>query len=70
MQFYDPEKLIKDVQAHLQLQHLDAEVQPGMAKEASIAAGTLLRALGITPAMDGRDALARSMDKPWSDNDR
>jgi hypothetical protein len=69
MQFYDPAKLIRDVQVHLQLQGIDAEVQPGQTKEAAIAAGALLNALGVTPAMDGRDALARAMDKPWPQGD-
>jgi hypothetical protein len=69
MQFYDPAKLIQDIQAHLQLQNIEADIQPGMAKEADIAASTLLRALGVTPAMDGRDALVRAMDKPWPDSD-
>lgn len=67
MQTFDPGQLVRDVVIHLQLQGLDPEVQSN--KDAEIAASKLLRSLGITPAMAGVDALARSMDKPWSETD-
>jgi hypothetical protein len=69
MQCYDPDKLIRAVQEHLQQQGLEPELQAGQRKDASIAAAMLLRTLGITPAVDGVDALKRSMDKPWVEND-
>ena len=67
MQFYDPDELVKEVKIALELQGLEPEVVS--AKDAVVAAGMLLRALGITPAMDAVKGLARSMDKPWADND-
>jgi hypothetical protein len=69
MQFYDPDHLVRAVQEHLAQQGLPSEVEPGQAKKAGIAAGMMLQAFGITPAMDGVAALVRAMDKPWPDND-
>jgi hypothetical protein len=68
MQFYDPNKLIEDVQALLRSQGLATEVTDSLT--AQIGASTLLRSLGITPAIDAEDAYKRIFDSgPWPDAD-
>jgi hypothetical protein len=68
-QFYDPAHLVREVREHLHLQGVDTNLNPNDARLASTAASMLLRAFGITPGMDGVEALARAMDKPWVDTD-
>ncbi|MGW5684619.1 hypothetical protein [Nonomuraea sp. NPDC003754] len=68
-QFYDPSHLVLEVQVLLRERGLDLEAAPGDSGMAAAGAGMLLRALGVTPAVDGVDALARSMDKPWAGRD-
>ena len=68
MQFYDPNKLIEDVQALLRSDGLTAEITDSLT--AQIGASTLLRGLGITPAIDALDAYTRILDnEPWPDAD-
>ena len=54
MQFYDPNKLIEDVQALLRSNGLTPDITDSLT--AQIGASTLLRGLGITPAIDAEDA--------------
>ncbi|HEY7418046.1 MAG TPA: hypothetical protein VH593_22890 [Ktedonobacteraceae bacterium] len=68
MQFYDPNKLIEDVQALLRSDGLTADITDSLT--AQIGASTLLRGLGITPAIDAEDAYARILESgPWPDAD-
>ncbi|GIH78221.1 hypothetical protein [Planobispora longispora] len=68
-QYYDPQRLVREVQALLRTYGLDPESVAGEPGLAEAGAGMLLRGLGITPALDGVDALARAMDKPWTEAD-
>jgi hypothetical protein len=68
-QYYDPAHLIREVRELLHAHGLDPQMAPGNSALATTGASKLLRAFGITPAMDAVDALARSMDKPWVDSD-
>jgi hypothetical protein len=68
MRFYDPAHLVREVRELLHAQQVDTDV-PGDDGLARTGASMLLRAFGITPAMDGVDALARAMDKPWVETD-
>jgi hypothetical protein len=68
MQFYDPNKLIEDVQALVRSDGLSPEITDSLT--AQIGASTLLRGLGITPAIDALDAYARILDSgPWPEAD-
>ncbi|MFI7455453.1 hypothetical protein ACIBQX_48900 [Nonomuraea sp. NPDC049714] len=67
-QYFDPTHLVREVRELLHAHGLDTD-RPGDQRLASTAASMLLRALGVTPAMDGVDALARAMDKPWVEAD-
>jgi len=67
MQTYDADKFLREIQVHLQLQGIDAEIQPDQRKDAHRAACQLLTTLGITPTMDGVSALIRASDKIWSE---
>jgi hypothetical protein len=68
MQFYDPNKLIEDVQAILRSRGLPAEITDSLT--AQTGASTLLRGLGITPAIDAVDAYTRILDSgSWPDAD-
>ena len=68
MQTYDPNKLIADVQAVLASHGLDAGITDSLS--AQIGAATLLRALGITPAVDAVDAYKQILGAgPWPDAD-
>jgi hypothetical protein len=68
MQFYDPNKLIEDLQALLRSHGLTAEIADSLT--AQTGASTLLRGLGITPAIDAEDAYKRILDSgPWPDAD-
>jgi len=68
MQFYDPNKLIEDVQALLRSHDLTAEITDS--RTALIGASMLLRGLGITPAIDAVDAYKRILDSgSWPDTD-
>jgi hypothetical protein len=68
MQFYDPNKLIEDVQELLRSAGLAADITDSLT--AQIGASTLLRGLGITPAIDALDAYARILDSgPWPEAD-
>jgi hypothetical protein len=69
MQTYDADKFLREIQVHLQLQGIDAEIQPDQRKDAHGAACQLLTTLGITPTMDGVSALIRASDKIWSEAD-
>lgn len=68
-QFYDPAHLVREVREHLHLQGVETRLNPDDVRKASTGASLLLRALGVTPAIDGAEALARAMDKPWVDSD-
>jgi hypothetical protein len=68
VQFYDPNKLIEDVQSLLRSHDLAADITDSLT--AQIGASTLLRGLGITPAIDAEDAYKRILDcGPWPDAD-
>ena len=68
MQFYDPNKLIEDVQSLLRSDGLTAEITDSLT--AQIGVSTLLRCLGITPAIDAIDAYTHILDNgPWPDAD-
>ncbi|MEU6721590.1 hypothetical protein ABZ897_59990 [Nonomuraea sp. NPDC046802] len=67
-QYFDPEHLVREVRELLHAHGLDTEI-PGDAQLTRTGASMLLRGLGIMPGMDGVDALARAMDKPWVDTD-
>ncbi|MDR8415062.1 hypothetical protein MTP10_40825 [Nonomuraea sp. 3-1Str] len=69
MQTYDPHRLVDDVRTVLEAHGLAPNVAPGQKGQAVSTAGQLLRTLGITPAMDPVEALARAMDKPWTEID-
>lgn len=64
---YDPNQLIKDVAELLRARGVDAELPPGYLGEALAGAGTLLRVLGVTPALNTIDAFERSAAKVWSE---
>jgi len=68
-EYYDPARLVSEVQELLYARGLNPELAPGQSGMAQGGAGMLLRALGIRPGMDVVDALARSVDKPWADRD-
>jgi hypothetical protein len=64
MQFYDPNKLIEDVQSLLRSDGLDAEITDSLT--AQIGASTLRSGMGITPAIDAFDAYIGMLDcGPW-----
>jgi hypothetical protein len=68
MQFYDPHKVIAAVQDLLRQHGLDAEITDGLTAE--IGASTLLRGLGIMPAIDAIDAYKQILDAgPWPEAD-
>jgi len=68
VQFYDPNKLIEDVQSLLRSDGLASEITDSLT--AQIGASTLLRGLGITPAIDAVDAYKHILDSgPWPDAD-
>lgn len=67
-QYFDPTHLVREVRELLHSHGLDTAIS-GDDQLARTGASMLLRGLGITPAMDGIDALARAMDKPWVDAD-
>jgi hypothetical protein len=68
MQFYDPNKLLAEVQDLLASHGLTAEITDSVT--AQVGAGSLLRGLGIMPAMDAVDAYARSAEAgPWPEAD-
>jgi hypothetical protein len=68
MQFYDPNQLIEDVQAILRSRGLPAEITDSLT--AQTGASTLLRGLGVTPAIDAVDAYTRILDSgPWPEAD-
>jgi hypothetical protein len=69
MQFYDPDQLVKDVLAHLDLQGRTPHITDDKKQAAHTAACQLLIAMDITPAMDGAAALARASDRVWSETD-
>jgi hypothetical protein len=66
-QIYDPDQLARDVEKLLTARGLQP-VRVGEPK-AVVAAGMLLRALGIMPGIDGAVAAARSADKIWTEWD-
>ncbi|MEV0613907.1 hypothetical protein AB0I81_11345 [Nonomuraea sp. NPDC050404] len=68
MRYYDPAHLVREVRELLHLQGIDTD-RPGDERLAAAGASMLLRGLGVTPAMDGADALTRAMDKPWVETD-
>jgi hypothetical protein len=68
MQFHDPHELISAVQEHLRAQGRPAEITDSTA--ALVGACSLLRGLGLTPAIDAVDAYARADTAgPWADAD-
>jgi hypothetical protein len=68
MQFYDPNQLIEDVQAILRSRGLPADITDSLT--AQTGASTLLRGLGVTPALDAIDAYNRILDSgSWPDAD-
>ena len=68
MQFYDPNKLLGEVQELLASRGLDAGITDTLA--AQTGACQLLRGLGITPAIDATDAYSRSVAiGPWPEAD-
>jgi hypothetical protein len=58
MQVYDPNKLIAEVQDLLASRGLTPEITDTTA--AQVGAGSLLRGLGVVPAIDAVDAYART----------
>jgi hypothetical protein len=66
--FYDPAHLVREVRELLHAHQLDTDL-PGDEHLARTGASMMLRAFGITPAVDGVEALARAMDKPWVEAD-
>ena len=60
MQFYDPNKLIAEVQDLLASHGLTAEITDTTA--AQVGAGSLLRGLGVVPAIDAVDAYVRTAE--------
>ena len=68
MQFYDPNKLITEVEELLRNRGLDP--QPGDSTLTQTGACTLLRGLGIMPAINAVDAYKHTLDnEPWPDAD-
>ena len=68
MQFYDPNKLITDVQELLRSHGLDTHLDDSQL--AQTGACMLLRGLDVVPAIDAVDAYVRTLDnEPWPDAD-
>jgi hypothetical protein len=68
MQFYDPNKLIAEVQDLLAGHGLTAEITD--ATTAQVGASSLLRGLGFMPAIDAVDAYVRTAEAgPWPEAD-
>jgi hypothetical protein len=68
-QFFDPYRLVEEVQFLLREQGLDPGAIPGEYGLSVTGAGMLLRGLGITPGVEMLDGLADTMDRPWPDRD-
>jgi hypothetical protein len=68
MQFYDPNKLLAEVQYLLASRGLTAEITD--ATTAQVGASSLLRGLGIMPAIDAVDAYPQLLATgPWPEAD-
>jgi hypothetical protein len=68
MQFYDPNRLIAEVQDLLASRGLTAEIADTTA--AQVGASSLLRGLGFTPAIDAVDAYSQILAAgPWPEAD-
>ena len=67
MATYDPYKLIDQVRVLLQASGL--EVESINEREAQIAAGQLLRSMGVFPAVDAVDFYARGDRASWPETD-
>jgi len=68
MQFYDPNKLVAEVQDLLASRGLTAEITDATATQ--VGASSLLRGLGFMPAIDAVDAYARTAEAgPWPEAD-
>lgn len=68
MQFYDPNKLVAEVQDLLEARGLTIRIADHAA--AQIAASALLRSLGVMPAIDAVEAYARTDDAgSWAEAD-
>ncbi len=66
-QFYDPERLVTEIQAHLWAHGIDAQTQDWhLAWEGAC---KLLRGLGITPGLEPVNGLAKAAAEPWTDTD-
>lgn len=66
---YDPHRLVHDVVEMLRTRGVHAELPAGYLGEALGGAGTLLRVLGVTPALDTIEAFERSAARIWSEDD-
>lgn len=64
-QYYDPYQLIREVGFLLNQHGLEVDVKEGKLGEAAAGAGMLLRALGVTPAMDIVDTFDRKLTPYW-----
>lgn len=64
-QYFDPYQLIREVGFLLNQHGLDVEVEQGKLGDAAAGAGMLLRAFGVTPAMDVRDTFDRKLTPYW-----
>jgi hypothetical protein len=67
MATYDPCKLIDQVRELLQVGGI--EVQPTNDREAQVAAGQLLRSMGVFPAVDAVAFYARGDSASWTEAD-
>jgi hypothetical protein len=68
MQFYDPHRLIAEVQDLLASHGLPAEITDATA--AQVGASSLLRGLGVMPAIDAVDAYPQIFAAgPWPEAD-
>jgi hypothetical protein len=68
-QFYDPYRLVEEIQFLLREQGLNPRAIPGEPGLSVTGAGMLLRGLGITPGVEMLDGLANTMDRLWPDRD-
>lgn len=68
-QFYDPNKLTEQVRDLLQAAGLDPDTGDSGRQLVAEGASKLLRGMGITPALDPVEGLARAIAEPWPDAD-
>jgi hypothetical protein len=66
-QFYDPRKLVTEVQDLLQAHGVEAQMQDWLLADEG--ASKLLRGIGVIPALDPVEGVVHAVAEPWTDTD-